>query len=97
MRLGGSSAPISPTSTDAKTTVKSTKAEKEEGETTATAPSRKTIPNEGEKGTTSVGDTTSDGNGAVIKILKEQIKIANEINNNAVGSTSHEIEEIVEE
>ena len=74
-----------------------TKAEKEEGETTATAPSRKTIPNEGEKGTTSVGDTTSDGNGAVIKILKEQIKIANEINNNAVGSTSHEIEEIVEE
>ena len=94
---GGSSAPISPTSTDAKTTVKSTKAEEEEGETTATTPSRKTIPNEGEKGTTSVGDTTSDGNGAVIKILKEQIKIANEINNNAVGSTSHEIEEIVEE
>ena len=32
VRLGGSSAPISPTSTDAKTTVKSTKAEKEEGE-----------------------------------------------------------------
>ena len=28
---------------------------------------------------------------------KEQIKSANEINNNAVGSTSHEIEEIVEE
>ena len=97
VRLGGSSAPISPTSTDAKTTVKSTKAEEEEGETTATTPSRKTIPNEGEKGTTSVGDTTSDGNGAVIKILKEQIKIANEINNNAGGSTSHEIEEIVEE
>ena len=99
--------PTSPTSTDAKTTttttVKSTTKAQDNGEEeheTATL-SRKTIPSESKKeATNDVDDATSDGNknsGEVFEILKEQIKIANEINKNAVAPTTNEIEEIVEE
>jgi len=101
-----SGVPTSPTPTDGKTTTTTVKSttkaqdDAEEEHETATL-SRKTIPSESKKeATNNVDDATSDGDknsGEVFEILKEQIKIANEINKNAVAPTTNEIEEIVEE
>ena len=101
-----SGVPTSPTPTDGKTTTTTVKSttkaqdDAEEEHETATL-SRKTIPSESKKeATNNVDDATSDGDknsGEVFEILKEQIKVANEINKNAVAPTTNEIEEIVEE